>query len=267
MSLGTFLDKEYFQSYKKNLFSLKVIPYLGTIIIGLFWNKEIFFILFSYLSSKHLIGQQLGLEKLINTEKVEVLRSKLSHYSYIIISSIIYYRIAFPQSDFWVWVEKLEIGVWLKFFIILLIYIVGFFDARVNFHKAKDNNLKILFWGNYFLIISAICFLQWGYIFFSFFVPRFIHDITAIFFYFCHDKNRNSDVNQNYIFQFLEKILKNPPYYVVPLIYFSFSNILIQMDSKIVEMTLFSLGIFHFYFESFMWKSGTIHRRYVALKG
>jgi hypothetical protein len=266
MSLGTFLDKEYLTEYKEKFLSPKLIPYAGTVLIGFFWNQEIFFILFSYLSSKHLMGQQIGLEKLLANGDKNMTRSNLSCHLYIIISTIIYYRIAFPQSIFWISLAKFDWGQEIYFLIAVLIYFVLFFEARGNFLKAKNLSLKILFWGNYFLITSAICFLQSGYIFFAFLVPRFIHDITAIFFYVCHNKNRNANSSQNFINQFVEKVFKKYPPYVLPLIYFSFSNLLIQIDLKIVEVSLFCLGVFHFYVEGFMWKRGSLHRRYVCLE-
>ena len=267
MSLGTFLDKEYLTKYKKNFLSPTLIPYLGTILIGLFLNQEIFFILFSYLSSKHLMGQQMGLEKLLAGDKEKLIRSNLSRHLYILISTIIYYRIAFPQSIFWIALKNLGWGQGVYFSISILIYIILFFDAKENFLKSKNPRLKILFWGNCFLISSAIYFLQSGYIFFAFLVPRFIHDITAMFFYICHDKNRNSNSSHNFVNQFVEKIFKKPPSYILPLIYFCLANILIQFDLKFVEVSLFCLGVFHFYVEGFMWKTGSLHRKYVAFNG
>jgi len=264
MSLGTFLDKEYLTKYKKNFLSPTLIPYLATVLIGFFWNQEIFFILFSYLSSKHLMGQQIGLEKLLAGQKDSVIRGDLSRQLYIIISTIIYYRIAFPQSIFWIALENLGWGQGVYFSISIFIYIILFFDTKENFLKAKDPMLKILFLGNCFLISSAIYFVQSGYIFFAFLVPRFIHDITAMFFYICHNKNRNSQYSQNFINQFIERKFDKTPSYILPLIYIIISNILIQLDLKIVELSLFCLGVLHFYVEGFMWKNGSLHRKYVA---
>jgi len=265
MSLGTLLDREYLKSYKHELFSWKLIPYVGTLIIGALWNKEIFFILFSYLSSKHLMGQQMGIERLVAKNGDRKIRSALSYNVYIIIATVIYYRIAFSDSKLSLMLSNLGLDKRIIFSVILLIYLGLFLETLKNTYKTKNETLKKLLWGNCFLISSALCFLQNGYIFFAFLAPRFIHDITAICFYTSHDKNRNEDLSHNLLSKVFNRIFKRTPIFAFPLFFIIFSNILTQYGNVAVEMILFCCGVFHFYVEGFMWKEGTAHRQYVAL--
>ena len=264
MSIGTLLDGEYLKIYKENLLSPKSLFYFGTLLIGLCWNQEIFFILFAYISSKHLIGQQMGLEKLWADENDPVIRSNFSYWAYVLITSILYYRVGFSQSIFWEILSQFDLRIHIRFLITLFIFIILFFDARGNSIKAKDIKLKILFWGNYFLIISVVFVFQSGYFFFALFIPRFIHDITAIIFYTCHDRNRNSLSNHNFIGQIFQKISKKSYIFLLPIIYLCLANILVQMNSKMGNLFLLFLGTIHFFVESFMWKKGTMHRINVA---
>jgi hypothetical protein len=53
------------------------------------------------------------------------------------------------------------------------------------------------------MVLTSYVFILFGYVFLAFFLIRFVHDVTAFYFYIIHEMNRNSQSIKNVLYRHL----------------------------------------------------------------
>jgi len=180
MSLLTLWDKEYWDSYKKEVFSVKILPYLLLIPFGLFYTGP-FEIIFLFLTIKHFLGQQMGIETLLS--KTDKVYSCFSKYFLLSIIFIFYGAHVLPSELFF---TKLLISIkdqiifsnqspiLLSFFSLIILI-----DAYLRGEKSKTFKGQLYVWFNGLTLLAIFFTFKLGYPFLGLLIPRFIMSILV----------------------------------------------------------------------------------------
>jgi hypothetical protein len=253
-SLLTFADKDYLNFYHKHL--IIGLP-LIVIITGILFYQNPILTFFIYICATiyHALRQQTGIASMLAK-----IKSKIFYIwnTTLILAAIVTWTLVSAPKYF----SSLELR-WYSdsvFFLILLSIVLGLIYA----YKAKTIIGRRYIIATTLMMVSAYFFILVGYIFFAFFVIRFVHDLTAFTFYIVHDTNRNSLTIKNN-FYVLFRRLKLPLVIVVPLVSISLALALRLGVSKVsfAMAVLILLGFIHYYVESIMWKRDSLHRQQI----
>jgi len=254
MSIVTMFDKEYLKSYKTSFKNFKIIGFILIFSIC-FINKEVFFAIYAILTLKHFTCQQIGLEKLTSSAP-----SKSPYLIYFLTLLILNCWVEFPGLSPFKDLKLFIFGNHLEYHFLAIIFLVFFFNS---YRRPKKG---FIVWGNFFLLLTIVLSYILGYPFFSFLIPRIIHDLTAMIFYGFHDYNRNKAKKNNVLFSFLPYSQKY--FFLLPILFsFIFANFLFELAIRIEVIAIFSfgLGLLHYFLEDFIWKKEGPHRREVAI--
>jgi len=252
MSLITMLDKEYLKGYKPAFKNFKII---GMVLIFsiCFIDKKVFFIIYAILTLKHFTCQQIGLEKL--TSSIPRKSSYLFYFFTLLVLNIwAEFPTLYPFNEIKLYIFNNNLELHL-FGLVTLAY---FYDSY--------KNSGAIAWGNFFLLMTICLSYILGYPFFSFLIPRVIHDFTAMIFYIFHDYNRNKNEKKNLLFKFIPYSKKY--FFIWPILFsFLFANLLFELAIRIEIIAFFSFGIglLHYFLEDFIWKREGLHRREIAI--
>lgn len=153
----------------------------------------------------------------------------------------------------------------------------------VRLHRDIATNLGRLFlWSNTALVVSALAFYAAGYGIFAIAVPRVVHDTTAFAFYIAHDVNKHRRGPRNRLYRFANG-MPGGTWWVTPALAIATAYVLAQhgdaifhvlsgqvfADSvpKAISLGLLGyLGMMHYYYESFTWKTGSPYREFVPIR-
>jgi hypothetical protein len=258
MSLVTMLDREYLKSYKNSIFSYKLLGFVA-IFFFYFLNKELFFFIYAILTLRHFTCQQIGLEILTSGPQ-----PKSSYIPYFLVIFSLNSWVEFPRfpllSDLRIFLNRHHLDFYFFGIVALLL-----FSYTVRGYLKNKKNLIIF--GNFLLLVSIYLAYLLGYPFFSFLIPRVIHDLSAIIFYIFHDYNRNKREKKNLIFKVIPHTEKY--FFIWPILFsFLFANFLFEIAIKIeiISFLLFGMGLIHYLIEDFIWKRDGLHRREIFLK-
>ena len=233
-SFISFADREYLKSYKnKILYQLPIV--LGVSIFIAATNRELGIALVVGYTLYHVVSQQTGIAKMMIGAK-HWLHTPWSLSAVVMAITIQFYvfHLNFLDSVPPSYLHAFFWTIVLFFTIVsILIYI-----------QTKNGIGKKYFAATTLMLLSGVLFFLLDYIFFSIFVLRFTHDITAFAFYITHDANRNAESFKNEVYKILAP-LKIPIFVLVPVI------------GMLINFT-------HYYFEGFMWRRDSPHRAQLA---
>ena len=126
----------------------------------------------------------------------------------------------------------------------------------------------LFIWLNYGLVATAMLFATANYAFFTLVIPTVVHDFTAFLFYATHDSNRNSERIYNLFYGWLQNI-RLPIRVLCPLcailLAFPFTYFADFKGLIWVDRITIALNFIHYYYEGFIWKNPSLHRRYVSV--
>ncbi len=276
-SFFSFYDKEYFAYYKNKLllallfctllvcaptyfFGTKGWIFVGVIL--LLWNME------------HVVGQQFGLTRMMmRTQSKSFPIWWWSGLGIGILLSLGTYAHAFVHDN--PYNRYLEIVS----FVLLFPFIAS---ASIMHRQCKDAWGIRYLWLNCVLIVSSFFAYIMGYSFFTLFMARIVHDATAFLFYTAHDKNRNAERPHNILYRpfryvgisvvavcpILAILIAFPETYIlhqgIPAIYHIPPAVGDFIKNYFLRFGIIT-GLLHFYTDSFIWKKGSLHRRYISL--
>ncbi|MDI1302913.1 MAG: hypothetical protein PSX71_13490 [bacterium] len=251
-SLFTFFDAEYVAYYGVQLARSVVV--ILAIIISVFTLRAFapFMLIISIYTVYHLVSQQTGIAAMLA-------------------------RNATPMYKIWKWVTFFALTIVYLAAIIgdqrLKVFLTGILPwfyvlySLLAYFTAKKVLDKIGFYytcANSVMIIFSCVLYAYNFSFFMIFIPRFVHDVTAFFFYISHNANRNSAGSKNMISR-LGVRLGLPEYFYTPAVGILCTVIVTLFFKKYMIVLLSFMALFHYYWEGRMWKRGTPHRRYIHI--
>ncbi len=254
-SFVTFADREYLRSYRKKiLYQLPVV--LGASILITAMNPEIGVALVVGYTLYHVVSQQTGIAKMMIGAK-HWLHTPWRMSAVVVTIAIQLYLLKLPFLNY------IPLTYQYSFFwaIVLLFVLVSAFI----YMQTKSGIGKKYFAATTLMLLSGILFFLLDYVFFSIFVLRFSHDITAFAFYITHDVNRNAGSFKNEIYRLLAP-LKIPVFVLVPAIGMLIAYI-VRYELNIYTGVLYAgiiINFTHYYFEGFMWRRDSPHRAQLA---
>lgn len=257
MSLITMLDKEYLVSYKNSINRYKLLGFILVLFIY-FFNKELFFFVYAILTLKHFTCQQIGLETLTSGPQ-----PKFIYLAYFLILLMLNCWVEFPGLPLLGDLRLLLLKYKLDFYFFGFVTLILFYNTHQRYLNNKKNPI---IQGNFLFVVTIYLTFLLGYPFFSFLIPRILHDLTAIIFYLFHDYNRNKTEKKNSIFRIIPYTEKY--FFIYPLLFsFLFANFLFELAirTEVMAIFLFSMGLTHYFIEDFIWKKGGIHRREILI--
>ncbi len=276
-SFFSFYDKEYFAHYKTKLllgiffftFLIYVPPYYfgskGWIFVGaiyLIWAME------------HTVGQQSGLTRMMTHAQAKSFSVWWwSSFSISLVLSFSIYVHAILHSDIFARYAT----------IIPLVLMLPFGASALSIHRQCSDPWGTRYlWLNFLLVISSYIAYVTGYLFFALFMSRFVHDLTAFMFYTAHDRNRNTENVRNILYRpfqhfgisatvvcpILAILIAFPSTYIlhlgVPTIYHIPPKYVTSITDFLSHFGMI-VGFMHYYTDSFVWKKGSLHRRYISI--
>jgi hypothetical protein len=253
MSLVTMLDKEYMGGYIKSINIYKSLGFISIFFIY-FINKEFFFLIYAILTLKHFTCQQIGMEILSSGPQ-----PKSSFVTYFLILLVLNCWVEFPRLPLLGDLRFFLVTYKLDFYFFGVVSVFLFYKTFCQYLKNNKNPIIL---GNSLLLVTIYLTFLLGYPFFSFLIPRIIHDLTAMIFYLFHDYNRNINEKKNSIFKIIPYTQKY--FFIWPFLFsILFANFLFELAIRfeVMAIFLFSLGLLHYFVEDFIWKKDGLHRR------
>lgn len=254
-SLLNFADQEYLKFYKKKVRIVLPLLFLVCFVSPYIIGKVFFGIFLTAWTVKHVINQQFSLAPLLTKEKSKYLFAWQLMGLYL---GILMYASLMPE-ELPFKIENLVI-----YSILVLAVPFAFITWKIS-QTSKSKNGKLYVWANFFMIGAGLYFYFESYTFFGILAIRLIHDITAFYFYFVHDLNRNSIETKNSIYRFFRRF-KIPVAAALPILSITLA---LPTSFRPVPEILYSLFAFvtlaHYYVDSVIWKAGSPQRAHVKL--
>ncbi len=246
-----FFDKEYIKEYGHRLLRGAQIVALVSILLPVI-SLDLAFLVFAAYTMIHVFRQQSGISKSLG-------RGANRFHTYwewtgILLSLFLYVAVystaSVPPIFYYSWVA-----------LIVPYTIFAFLAVR----SSKTHIGTTYFWLTHSMpIISGLLYMM-GYPIFTIALPRMVHDLTAYCFYATHDHNRYLDAQQNYLYR-LTSMVHIPVLLANPILSVGVAALLQSVSSGSTYITLMFLFLFHYYTDSFVWKSGSLHRKYILIK-
>jgi hypothetical protein len=95
-------------------------------------------------------------------------------------------------------------------------------------------------------------------------LPRMVHDISAFMIYISHDTNRNLDRPKLFLYRATQTVM--PIWTALVLVSVSWGAVVTYSGLKVLFWMAVSLALMHYMTEIFIWKRGSLHRRYIHIK-
>jgi len=263
-SAMTLFDNEYMRFYKAKLgFALPVICVV-TIVLPIVAGMRMTFLLYATYTIYHVLVQQIGITRLL-TPNVDI---NFSIWKWLAIGMAIpvylyIYRLNLPlhlQLIFF----SVNFESFLKTIVLVLLVPLtyGAWKAAVGLGTRVA---AYFLWFNQALIVTALGAFLLNYPFFTIFVTRVVHDLTAFAFYITHDYNRSLTSTKNLLYGLLS-ISKIPIFVLGPFLALVLGNVVKEIMMLQYGLITIGLGFFHYYSEGIIWKRNAIHRRYVVVR-
>lgn len=255
----SFLEKEYLTRYKYkftigliviSLFVLLIPPHLNYFLLAALLIMEAF----------HAAGQQFGLTslftKLPNIYSFKAWRI-LGAFIFLCVSLLTYQIYILPSL--YLNIEKQNLIT------IASVAVMCFISLGWQLAKNSSNLGRLYIFANISMVVcSMICFFM-QYYFFTILITKLIHDTTSYLFYLNHDSNRLKVSSKNLVYKYL-KPNALPLFITFFLVSFLIAMPLTYFQHKIIILKATPIILaFHYYVESFLWRSGSLHRSYIVL--
>lgn len=264
-SFFVLIDDEYFSQYRnKLLYYCPFIFLIGTLAPATrFWY--IAFPIGIIINFNHVIGQQVGILKLLGRRKTwDILFFRIN---FLIIALLLYYY-AFGTIFIHI---KLPLFIDIKSIILFFIFLFSIVSTTI-FFNLKSAYAKTYLILNVAMLFSMVWFVKLQYHFLALLVPRLVHDISAFSFYSIHDANKNFPKSKSFLYKTLKLDrfgLTKPvlALIITPLVAILCSlPFVLNIQIKEISYFLSGIGFLHFYTESFSWKKDSVQRKYLKIK-
>jgi len=254
-SFISFADREYLSHYKKQLFYELPILLVASCLLAYISLTSALVAIITY-TLYHVLAQQTGIARMM-IGKTHILYTlwNLTAVAIAVLIQMYVMKIA-PIS---------LLSESTYFFVFSAFTVVFFILSLVIFIQTKAGIGKKYFSAITLSLFAGILFFLMNYLFFAVTVLRFVHDITAFYFYIAHDVNRNATTVKNSIYKVLTRF-KIPILISVPALGILMAYVIrypLNLYNGIIY-TAIIVNFSHFYLEGFIWKRGSLHRDNVS---
>jgi hypothetical protein len=244
-----FLNAEYRAHYRRQL---RIgVPVIVLLVAARFVLPDIVYYPFlGIVNIKHVVGQQIALIAAFGVAESPETRAwrRLAVVTASLVGAAAY--ISAVSLGFLPLVATLVMSVVVVPVLLIRLVIL----TRRVVRQQRGREARAYTWMNVALMVGSFCFVVSGYPFLAVICPRIVHDVTAFAFYAVHNQNRSSAPGRRAL-------------WLTPLVAIAVALpfTLTRDHSAAVTSVCLGLELFHFFTESFTWKRGTLHRRYLHL--
>ncbi len=260
-SLFTFADRQYIQHYRSVFSVVFPLIIIGTVVLHQVIGGVFSFAIFAAVSLYHVLAQQFGLTLMMLGKKPEsdyFLWKWLSLGAALLVYTVIYGKHFLISAA-----DKGEGFIRFSLYASMMFYTAAFVYARRLARQSRSVLGKWYLWANVLMVGSCLMMTYLGYAVFAIILPRFIHDFTAYCVYIVHDSNREMSRRSNPIYR-LAGHLRVPVWVACPLVSMIIAYPLTFASNDILVLLTLSLIYLHYYYEHFIWRGGSLHRRHIA---
>lgn len=257
-SFVTYADNEYLKAYRWPLsFGLLLAAGL-TLGLPLTFGPLGLLAVGAVYTMYHVLMQQYGISLMLLKRPPNPV-FLVWRWMTIAAASMIYLEVYFPALRQFVQLPVTldMIGTWI---IIISAPVGGIFLYQVLKSEASLT-AKLYFLGTYLMIYTSCAFYHWGYVFFLFLIPRFVHDATAFTVYAVHDHNRNLVTPHNWIYRVLKPLHISPVILCLPLGIGIAWVLTVNQQNLLAAFFISVFAFLHYYMEGHMWKRNAPHRQ------
>jgi hypothetical protein len=254
-----FADAQYIAHYRARLGVAVALAFGVAFALPHVIGAEAFALGFAAWTVAHVIGQQLGLTRMMTG--VGGWRFHLWKWSGILGALALYLEFYGTGG-----------GASLppRLFVTIAWGLVPCFlvmTALVYHARAPSLVGAAYLWANFAMVAVMLVFFETGYTFFAVLIPRVVHDVTAFYFYGVHDTNRNLGVQPNALVR-LGRRLRLPAYVWMPLlaVTLAWPVTFFEPSHAWVAALGNALALLHYYTERFAWRLGALPRRAVLIQ-
>lgn len=248
-----YFDRDYVKNYGPMLLKGARIVALVSIVLPLI-SLSLTFLVFAVYTMVHVFFQQSGIAK-------SLMKGANGYHQYwqfyaVWISALLYINV---YASFGL------IDDFIELFVLGLALIYTYIGLRAS-EASKTKIGSYYFWATHLTPIAGAAFLILGYPILTIAIPRIIHDLTAFTFYVSHDNNRFAETGKNYIYRVTSK-LKIPVMIASPVLAITIAAPFQLMQADYTFAFLMFIFLYHYYTEGFVWKNGSLHRKYIEYIG
>ena len=245
-----FLERDYIAAYGPRLLRGAQLVALTTIVLPLI-SLELMFLVFAVFTMSHVFMQQSGISRtLMRGSNAD---SRTWQWTGIALSTLLYVSV-YSEHPLAGQVALLLLGP----------LAVGYVWSAAQASAASRTEVGTwYFWATASLPLLSWAFFLLGYAVLAIAMPRVIHDLTAFAFYTTHDHNRFADARSNVLYGWAT-YLRIPVMVASPVLAVALALPLRLSPGRVMLLPLMFISLFHYYVESFMWKRGSLHRRYIS---
>jgi hypothetical protein len=268
-SIHTLADREYLSFYGAKLFWIAAIFMALPIVVTKTLGANAMFMIFTAFIVYHTIAQQYGITFAALRQKPTVVH-RVWKWSAVGVGMALYamiYARPIPLS-----IQTDSVARTALLWLAGILLAVNVLSGAVLMHSARKNRVAIghVVACTAMTVAEFIFFVQW-YFALVVIVGRVIHEFTAWHIYATHDRNRNLQGSPNLSPNLLFRVFRFtgiPVYLLSIILAFAIGMALYYGLLQIPALTslLVSISLIHYYMESFLWKSGSIHRRHLQFR-
>ncbi len=273
-SFITMADSENVKTYGSKLRLAMVVLVIASIFINgvipsflsgsnLYQFQLAFFAIFGFSTIFHVLSQQFGICLILGRIR------PTSNFNYFkwsaVILSFLLYMVVFSSEQLSALNDSGDIVRECSFLLIITLLLLVFYFGLKVFVTSKTKVGGIYIALNVFMLVSVSMFIVMEYYIFALIIPRIIHDISAFIFYSNHDDNKFRYKENNYIYL----LIKNIPLsvrVVSPILGVAIAYVINMISAWVLLYLIIVLEFLHYYIESFIWKTGGNHRKYLKIK-
>lgn len=261
-SMHTLADREYLSFYGAKLawvvaFFL-ALPFVVTQIAG----ATTMFLIFTAFIVYHTVAQQYGIAFAALRQKPTVLHA-IWKWSAVGVGAAIFIMIYTKPVPLAMQTESdgRSAMLWIAGILLAVNVIAG---AILAFFSRKNPVGAWHVLACTAMIAAEFILFDQGYFALAVVLGRIIHEFTAWHIYATHDRNRNLRETPNVLFRVFRKT--GIPIYPLSIILAFGVGIALNYGIHLTTAAslLISISLIHYYMESFLWKSGSIHRRHLS---
>jgi len=266
-SLLTMADREYLNHYQRKLLPPLVV-FTAIACAGQFgpqpFSYQALFVFLAFYTIYHVLAQQLGLTlMMMGTPPSRTF--KLWKWLAVFTGFAIYINVYGKTRLGEVMLGPVSVYQAMTYIAVALCAAVIVLAFRIS-ADARHRIGKWYLWGNVALLSSALIINETGYTLFVILIPRVIHDVTAYIIYVTHDSNRNKARPVNLMYR-LTRFSRLPPLLLLPVVSVLIAYALTaHQHVPLVNIAVLTISFLHYYYESFIWRGPSPHRKHVAFK-
>ena len=253
-------DPEYLHAYGRRM----VRPVVGIIAFAIgapfLLGTQAFFLIFAFYTMYHVLGQQFGLTLMMLGRKPDRWFSGWKWIS--VVASFLIYAAIFAAA----FMEREVLGHsltgWARYAAAALLVLATALAWRLS-RESRTTIGRWYLWAN--VAMLGVCYWLWRmeYSLFVIVIPRIIHDVTAYAVYTVHDQNRNAISPKNWFYR-ATAFTRVPPLILCPVLSIFVAYVALRNHLFFTSTLIYSLGLFHYYIEGFIWKRDSAHRQHVS---